>query len=174
MTIKQKFASAIVLAFAVFTFSTFAAAQETPNQNDSMQQRRQEKFNRRGDRRNGEGRRGDKMKMRMLEKLNLTDSQKQQIKVINDSFENSTGTQREEMRGLAMKKRDGVITEAEQTRFDELRTQFKTAAKQSQGSIMAILTDDQRAQLEKMKEERKQKMMERRQNRQNQQMPEDN
>jgi len=177
MSFKRKFISAITLALATVAFTTFVAAQDTNKQNDSMQQ--QEKSERRGGKR-GFGRQGmrggkhdggDRMLTRSLGQLNLSDAQKEQTRGIFENFKTSTQTQREEMRGLAMKKRDGIITTEESARFKEIKTQLKASGEQMHNSVLAILTAEQRTQLDQLKEEMKQKKMERRQNRQNQQAP---
>jgi len=177
MSFKRKFISAITLALATVAFTTFVAAQDTNKQDDSMQQ--QEKSERRAGKR-GFGRKGmrggkhnggDRMLMRSLGQLNLSDAQKGQTSGIFENFKASTKTQREEMRGLAMKKRDGIITTEESARFKEIKTQLKSSGEQMHNSILAILTAEQRTQLNQIKEEMKQKRMERRQNRQNQQSP---
>ena len=176
MSLKQKFISGIALAFAVGAFGTFATAQDkTTAPNDSMQN--QEKSGRRGER-GGFGREmrggkhgGDRMMMHALGKLNLTDAQKEQTRVLFENFKTANQPQMEEMRGLGMKKRDGVIIAEEQTRLTELRTQMKAANDRLHASVQAILTPEQRTQLEKLKAEKKQEMMERRQNRQNQTAP---
>lgn len=178
MSIKRKLFSGLTLAAALVGFSTFASAQDA----NTTQPDATEKQERRGRRGNGdgmgkEGRRGgrhgggDKMMMRAMRQLNLTDAQRQQVRTIGENFKNSTETQRQEMRGLMEKKRDGVITADEKARFKDLKTQLKASGEQMQNSVLAILTADQRAQLDKIKEERKQKMQERRQMRQNGQMP---
>jgi Spy/CpxP family protein refolding chaperone len=46
---------------------------------------------------------------------------------------------------------------------------LKAAGEQMRNSVLAVLTAEQRAQLDQMKEEMKQKIMERRQNRMNRQ-----
>ena len=177
MSFKRKFISAITLALATVAFTTFVSAQDTNKQDDSMQ--KQEKSERRGGRR-GFGRKGmrggkrdggDKMLMRSLGQLNLSDAQKEQVRGISETFKTSTQTQREELRSLGMKKRDGIISADEQARFKEIRTQLKTSGEQMHNSVLAVLTVEQRAQLEQMKEEMKQRKMERRQNRQNQTAP---
>jgi len=176
MSFKRKFISAITLALATVAFTTFVSAQDTNKQDDSMQQ--QEKFERRGGK-GGFGRKGmrdgkhggDRMLMRSLGQLNLSDAQKNQTRDIFENFKNSTQTQREEMRGLGMKKRDGILTTEEAARFKEIKTQLKSSGEQMHNSILAILTAEQRTQLDQIKEEMKQKRMERRQNRQNQESP---
>ncbi|MDQ3750673.1 MAG: Spy/CpxP family protein refolding chaperone [Acidobacteriota bacterium] len=176
MSFKRKFISAITLALATVAFTTFVSAQDTNKQDNSMQQ--QEKSERRGGKR-GFGRKGmrggkhggDRMLMRSLERLNLSDAQKEQTRVIFENFKTSTQTQREEMRGLAMKKRDGIITTEESARFKEIKTQLKASGEQMRNSVLAILTPEQRTQLDQIKEEMKQKRMERHQNQQNQSLP---
>ncbi|MBA4122747.1 MAG: hypothetical protein H0X72_09840 [Acidobacteria bacterium] len=177
MSFKRKFISVVTLALTTVAFTTFVVAQDTNKQDDSMQQ--QKKFERRGGKR-GFGRKGmrggkhdgdDRMLMRSLGQLNLLDAQKEQTRGIFENFKTSTETRREEMRGLAMKKRDGIITTEESARFKEIRTQLKTSGEQMRNSVLAILTAEQRTQLDQIKEEMNKKRMERRQNRQNQQSP---
>ncbi len=179
MSLKRKIVSAVTFLFAAVAFTTFVSAQDTTtnptNQNDSTQ--KQERSERRGfGRRGGMGKmRGDeekgddRMMMRSLGRLNLSDAQKAQVKSTMDNFKTSTQTQRDEMRGLAMKKRDGVITADEQNRLKELKTQMRTSSEQMNNSIMAILTTEQKTRLDQMKQEMRQKMEQRRQNRLNQQ-----
>jgi hypothetical protein len=101
----------------------------------------------------------------------LSDAQKEQIRGISETFKTSTQTQREELRSLGMKKRDGIITTDEQARFKEIRTQIKASGEQMRNQVLAVLTAEQRTRLEQMKEEMKRRKMERRQNRQNQTAP---
>ena len=172
MSLKQKLISTATLAIAVGAFGTFAAAQETPAQDGSIQQERSERRGRlggfgkegRGDKHGG----GDKIMLRSLGKLDLTDTQQAQIKSIFETERAQNQPQMEELRGLAMKKRDGVITADEQSRFKELRIERKAAGDRLRDSITAILTVEQRAQLDQMKEKMREKRRERRQNRQNQ------
>lgn len=176
MSLKQKFVSGLALAFAVGAFGTFAAAQDkTTAPDDSMRnQEKSERHGERGGRGKGMHGGGDRMMMHALEKLNLTDAQKSQVKTAFENHKTQNQPQMEEMRGLGMKKRDGIITADEETRFKELRTQMKASNEQLHNSILAILTAEQRTQLDQMKEEMRQKKMERRQNRENQTTPKDN
>lgn len=171
MSLKQKFISTVTLAIAVGAFGTFVSAQETPSSDSTAQPERMERGGRggfgKGMRGGKHGGGGDRMMMRSLEKLNLTDAQKEQVRTIFESQRTQNQPQMEEMRGLMMKKRDGVITADEQTRLKELRTQSKQTNDQTRASILAILTPEQRTQLDTMKQEMREKMIERRQNRQN-------
>jgi Spy/CpxP family protein refolding chaperone len=166
MSFKRKLIPAISLALAVGTFTTFVSAQDSSanTQQDSVKKER--KFERRGDGfRGGKGMRGgkhggDRMMMRGLRQLNLSDAQKEQVKTI---FESSKPNQAlfEEMRGLMQKKRDGSITEQEQNRFKEIKTQMRASAEQTRNAVLAVLTAEQRAQLDQMKQEKRQRHGER-------------
>ena len=71
--------------------------------------------------------------------------------------------QYEETRSLKMKKRDGSITETEQARFEQIKTEMKASSEQMKLSIMGFLTPEQTAKLTQMKAEREQRMQERKQ-----------
>lgn len=170
MSLKQKLVSTITLVFAIAAFTTFASAQNTTTQtqNSVKKQQKSERGNferREGGRRFGKekhGRGGDRM-MHGLNRLNLTDAQKTQIKSLMEANRAANQGTHQELRGLMMKKRDGSITADEQARFETLKAQAKASAEQTHNTIMALLTAEQHAQLNQMKAERKQKMEERRQ-----------
>lgn len=181
MSFKRKLISAATSALAVVAFTTFASAQDkttnTENNSTQKQEMREGRDGRGFGKRGGKGMHGgrhaggDRMMLRALGQLNLSDAQKEQIRGISETFKTSTQTQREEFRSLGMKKRDGILTADEQARFEEIKTQLKMSGEQMHNSVLAILTAEQRTQLEQMKEEMKQRKMERRQNRQNQTAP---
>lgn len=171
MTFKQKFISAVTFVFAIVAFTTFVSAQDNstqPQDSATKQEKRERKFDKEGKR---GGHRGDKGMLRGVKELNLTDAQKEQLKGIMESNRAANQGIHQEMRGLMMKKRDGIITAEEQTRFDQLKSQMKASAEQTHNTVMAILTPEQRSQLEQMKEQMKQKREERRKLRQNQPQP---
>jgi Spy/CpxP family protein refolding chaperone len=184
MSLKRKIISGVVSAFAVVTFTTFVSAQDTNTGKEDNSMQKQEMRGRHGGKRMRGGRDGfgkgmhggkhgggDRMVMRSLGRLNLSDAQKEQIRGLSENFKASTQAQREELRALGMKKRDGIISTDEQARLQTIKTQLKTSGEQMHNSIMAILTTEQRAQLDQMKEEMKTRRQERRQNRQNQTLP---
>ena len=101
MSLKQKFVSGIALAFAVSAFGTFTAAQDkTTAPDDAMQ--KQEKMERGGYGRGMRGGKhgGDRMMMHALEKLNLTDAQKSQVKTAFENHRTQNQPQMEELRCL--------------------------------------------------------------------------
>ena len=171
MSFKQRLISAVTFIFAIVAFTTFVPAQDTttqPQDSATKQEKRDRKFGKEGKRGN---KHGGEMMLRGLHQLNLTDAQKEQLKGIKESNRTANQGLHEEMRGLMMKKRDGIITPEEQTRFDQLKSQMKASAEQTHNTILAILTPEQRTQLEQQKEQMKQKFEERRKLRQNQPQP---
>ena len=154
MSLKRKLISTVGLALAVGTFSTFVAAQDSTTNNQTDSVRKERTFENRGGRKMRGGKHGgDRMMMGALRRLNLTDTQKDQIKTIFEANKPNQA-QFEEMRGLMRKKHDGSITEQEQARLQEIRTQHKANAEQTHNSVLAVLTVEQRAQLEQFKQQK--------------------
>ena len=170
MSLKRKIISGIVSAFAVFTFTTFVSAQDTnadKQQDSNQKQERRER--RQGDKR-GFGKRGGKgmrggMMMRGLRELNLTDAQKEQIHTIMEANKPDK-SQFEAIRPLMEARRNGTLTDEQKKQLEDFRTQQKAKGDQIRTQILAVLTAEQKAQLDKMEQEWKQKREERRQMRQ--------
>ncbi|MBC7899341.1 MAG: Spy/CpxP family protein refolding chaperone [Saprospiraceae bacterium] len=165
MSLKTRFFSIAALAIATVSFSTFVSAQETPpNASDSVQS--QEKRDRKA-----HGKRGGHDKgmrhggMRGLRGIDLTDAQKEQLRVIRESNRPNEGL-RQEMKTIAQAKRDGTITQEQQDRLKALRSQGREKAETLRLQIEGILTTDQRQQLETRNAEMQKKREERRQLRQ--------
>jgi protein CpxP len=165
----MKIKSIIISSVAIIAFSSFALAQDvkpTDNQDSTKQEKR---FGKRGGNREfgGErkhGRRGKAM-MHGLHKLNLTDAQKEQMKSFRERGKLEFQPQREEVKTLVSKKREGIITADEENRLKELKGTMKANAQKMHEEMMNILTPEQKTQLEQMKAEKRGKMKERRQNR---------
>lgn len=162
MSLKNKFFSALTVAFALFAFSSFAAAQDNTQTDSDKQQRREWRGKRDG---KGKGfRRGGMGALRGLRELNLTDAQKEQIRTIMEANRPDQATM-EEMRTIRQAKRDGTITPEQKERAKALREQSKLKADNVEQQVLAVLTAEQRQQLEAKKAEMKQKWEERRQQR---------
>lgn len=169
MSLKNKFLSVAALTVAVGAFSVAASAQDSSaaaSPNDSQ------KFEKREGKRGGfgKGMRGDKFgkrggMMRGLRDLNLTDAQKEQLRAIREANRVDDAT-RAEMRTLVEAKRGGTITPEQQERLKVLKQQGREKAAIVQQQILAVLTPEQRQQLEQKREEMKQRREERRQLRQ--------
>ncbi len=160
MSLKNKFFSALTMSVALVAFSTFAAAQETTTtDSDNTQKREWRKGKRDG---MGKGFRGGGggMMMRGFRDLNLTDAQKTQIRTIMEANRPDQGTM-EEMKAIRQAKRDGSITAEQTERLKTLRQQSRDKGQVVQAQILAVLTPEQRQQLEAKKAEMKQKREER-------------
>ena len=112
---------------------------------------------------------------RMAEKLELTEGQKAQLKANREAGRESRMAERKEMRELRDQLREAVDSEADQATLDQLSVELgrlKVAEmqrrKKMQEQFEAILTDEQKAKLEQMKSERKERWQERRAERQEQ------
>lgn len=172
MSFGRKIISAITLALAAFTLTTFVSAQETGKQTDRTE--RKGRFERKGF---GEGefggrgmhgrRGGDRFMMRELSRLNLTDAQKEQIRGIMEATKATNEPLQQEMRGFFEKKRNGSeLTDADKTRISEIKNRMRQSSEQTRNTVLSILTVEQRQQLEQFKQERQKRMEERRQQRQ--------
>lgn len=166
MSLKRKLISGIISAFAVVTFTTFVSAQDTDKSQDSTQ--KQERRERRGGfgRMNGEGRGGKRGgMMRGFRELNLTDAQKEQIHTILEA--NKPDKSRfESLRPLMEAKRSGTLTDDQKKQLEAFKAERKQKGEQVRAQILAVLTTEQKAQLEKQEQEWKQKREERKQMRQ--------
>ena len=177
MSFKRKVISAITSAFAVFTFAAFVSAQDT-NTNQQNPTQKEDKFKKRGFGKgdgSGKGMRGKGAGfMREFRKLNLTDAQKEQIRTIMESNRPNQATSQEMREIMEVRRNGGTLTDAQKDRLKTLRKEMKQNGEKVQGQVLAILTPEQRTQLEQIRAERKQKMELRRQerlNRKNQQNP---
>lgn len=170
MTFRHKIFTMFTTVFAFLAFTIFASAQQTAPGNDTPNDKT-EKFERhhgmgRGKGRGMRGGKGGDMMMRGLHRLDLSDTQKEQIHSIMESTRATNEPLHNEMRGLIEKKRGGTITETEQARLSELKSQMKQTHEQIQLQIQAILTAEQRQQLDQMKDAMKNRREEHRQMRQ--------
>lgn len=178
MSFVKKIASATVLALAMFTLTTFVAAQnDSTNTNPDRTQK--ERRGGRGGRSEGFGKRGGKgmhdgmrggFGMHGLKQLDLTDAQKEQVRGIMETAKTANEPLRTEMKNLMEKRRGGEeLSDTDRTRLKELRSQMKQAHEQIETTIMGILTTEQRQKLDQMKEEQQKRREEFRQRRQNNQ-----
>lgn len=165
MSFGRKIIAAVTLAFAVSALTTFVAAQDTNTGKRTDKTEKQRKFERKGFGERGfhRGMRGD-AGLRGLHQLNLTDAQKQQIRGLMEANKAANEPFRQELRTIFEKRRGGAeLTEADKARLDEIHTRMKQSAEQTHNTILAILTPEQRQQLEQFKQERQKRMEERRQ-----------
>lgn len=161
MSYKRKLFSALATGFAVVSFSAFASAQTDnaqPQQDATQKQGRRERGEGMG-KHEGGGHHGDRMGMRELSQLNLTDAQKQQIKSIMEANrKDDDSSNRQELRQIMQAKRDGTITPEQEQTLKNAKQQMRRNMEQTHQQILAILTAEQRAQLEQIKQQRKEQM----------------
>lgn len=159
----------------VFTTSFVAFAQQqqpTMNPQDNAQQQ-QGPGRRGGGGRHGMGKRGPGGFKRLTSQLNLTDAQQQQLRAIEERFEASTRTQREEMRRLHESTQGTEPSAETQARFQALRAELGQARRSQHQEMLNVLTEAQRAQFEQLIKERKARHGEGRGRRMNQQNNDD-
>jgi protein CpxP len=186
MSLKRRILTGITSGFALVALGSFAMAQDnktvTPNQDNQKSERKWEKRGdgqERGGRFGRGGRRGG-FGLHGLRELNLTDAQKEQIRTIMESKRGNREagqTQREELRQIVEARRNGTLTAEQEARLKAFRDQRRAEMRQTHEQILAILTPEQRTQLEQLKQERQNRRQEFRRNRRNKttnETPQDN
>jgi Spy/CpxP family protein refolding chaperone len=94
--------------------------------------------------------------MKALGQLNLTDAQKERMRSIHEGARTSTLAKREELRQIFMTKRQGgQLTPEQEARAGQLRNELRETRKRTHDEALGVLTAEQRAQLDKMKQEQK-------------------
>ena len=160
MSLKTKLISVFVSAAAIGAFAVAASAQDAPSANPPV---RAEKMERKGSGHRGghEGFRG----MRGFMGVELTEAQKAQIKQIHEANRPDPATM-EELKAIHEARRSGTITEDQKARVQALRDQMRTKHESVRQQVLAVLTPEQRQQMETRKAEMQKRMEERRQMRQ--------
>jgi Spy/CpxP family protein refolding chaperone len=173
MSLQRKLTGIGLTLGLALTFNVAAFAQEGAQQQDNGAQQ-QGPFGGRGGKRRGGGgggRRGPGAMMRLMKQLNLSDAQQQQIHAIQERLQASVKPQREEMRRLR-ESSQGQPSADTVARIETLHTEMGRTMRATHEEILAVLTPEQRTQLEQLVRERKARHDERRSRRQD--MPDDN
>lgn len=132
------------------TFAAAAFAQQPTPQDGAQPQQKQ--WEGRG-RHRGMGRKGGRGGiLRLASRLNLSDAQQQQLRVIEERFQANIQPQREEMRRLH---ESGEMSANDEARAQALRAEMRQAMKGMREEMISVLTPEQRAQLEQLMKERK-------------------
>ncbi len=173
MSLRRKLIGISMTIGLVFALSAVAFAQQpTLAPQDNGQQQEGQGRRRGGGGRHGMGKKGHGGMQRLMNQLNLTDAQQQQRRAIEERFEASTKTQREEMRRLR-ESTQGEPSAETQARFQALRAEIGQAMKGQRQEMLNLLTPEQRTQLEQLVKERKARQGERRGRRMDQQNDDD-
>lgn len=172
MSSKSKFSTVLSIAVAVFAFSAFAAAQDTATPAPKDNAVKQERGEGRGWKRHGirgEGFRGMRHGrgpgMMFLRGIDLSEAQKTQLKAIHEANKPDEATMTE-MRTLREAKKAGTLTAEQTERMKAMHEQFRSKGESIRQQVLAVLTPEQRQQIETRKEEMKKRMQERRELRQ--------
>ena len=159
MSFKTRFLSTTAVAIAISAFATFSFAQDTKS---AMPSDKAGKVKRDGHGLGRMGRHGggDKMKgrhgrMHGLRGIDLTDAQKQQIRVIRENNKPDASVLAE-MKAIRESRMAGTpITDAQKTRIKAIRDARRGKGDNVRAQMEAVLTADQRATIEKRKSEMK-------------------
>ena len=171
MALRTKLFSSVTLMFAIGAFSVFATAQtsETPNADANKAEKREGRgFGKRGGKmRRGEGMRGHRGGgMGMLRGIELTEAQRDQIKTIRQANKQDQGSS-DLMKSIReTRKNGGMITEDQKAQLKQLRSERKAKMESVHQQILAVLTPEQKTQLETRKAEMQKRREEFRQKRQ--------
>ena len=110
----------------------------------------------------GKGGRGE-FSAKLAEKLNLTDSQKAQIKTLQEQFRADNAPFRDQSKALfdsfkaAKEANDTAKIEALKPQMEAWHAQMKQRREAQMNRVLSVLTADQRAQFDAMKAEREAK-----------------
>lgn len=91
----------------------------------------------------------------LLSGLNLTDDQKKQIHALIEETSQSRKAEREELRQLAEKRRQGTLSADDQARARILHKQMRASMANTETKIAAVLTAEQKGKAEELIKERK-------------------
>ncbi len=114
------------------------------------------------------GMRGERMGHRGpgfgLRGIDLTDAQKAQVRQIHEANKPSQA-QLDEMKSIREARRNGgTLTEDQKARMKAFRDEAQAKAKSVHEQVLAVLTAEQRTQLDQRRQQMQQRMQERRQN----------
>lgn len=168
MSFKSKLFSGITMGAAVAVFAVAGSAQVPTETKPDGTQKTEKRWGKRG----GDGMRGGMhrgMKGGMgLRGIELTDAQKEQIKAIREANKPSDEVRaqhQEQMKAFREARKAGTLTEDQKTQMKAFRDERMAKMQAMRAQIEAILTPEQKQQLEAKKAERQQMMEQRREQR---------
>lgn len=147
----------IILAFGLSAFAQEPQSPTAPTPDSTLRRQKIEQRDRhvkRTGRHEGFGRRGPGMG-RFMHELNLSEEQRQQMRAITERRLESTKTQREELIKLREKRIAGAFTAEDEARAAALHQEIRTAMEGVRTEMNGILTAEQKAHLEELKNEHK-------------------
>jgi Spy/CpxP family protein refolding chaperone len=155
MSIRNKLTGAVLSLALIATFSIASYAQQkTATGTSSLQS--ENRGMRQGGRRHG------MPVMLFMHKLNLTDAQKDQARVIVQRFKASIEPQRQALRELHKQRELGTVSDDVREKAKTLRGEIRTSMKGAHSELLTILTPEQRSQYDQMELQMKARRAERR------------
>jgi len=158
-----------ILSAAAFAQTTTAPQSGTDAEGRRRIEGRMRKEGRMGGRRGdderggGSRRHGQGMERRALQRLNLSDAQRGQLREIEARYGQSFKTRRQELRQIMELRQQGAtLTPEQQQRAQQLRGEVRDNGERMRVEILALLTTEQRDQLKRMREEGEARRKERR------------
>jgi len=94
-------------------------------------------------------------RLRAIEQLNLTDAQKQQARSIREANRERTKVQRQEMRQLNQRWRQGTLTADNLEKAKALRVQLAESRRAEREQMMNLLTTEQKTKLQELRQARR-------------------
>lgn len=164
MVTQNKLFGAIFALALFLTFGATALAQQPQAAVPAPGAHTEQRAERMGKHR----RMGEKGGMRLMRQLDLTDAQKEQLRAISERYGASLKAQREEMHKLRRQKAESALDANAEARAQTLRAELHNSMKRMRAEMVAILTPEQRTQLDQLEKERHARhgeMRERRRNR---------
>jgi len=93
-----------------------------------------------------------------LGRLNLSDAQREQLRGIESRYAAGFRAKREELRAIRQSRRQGgALTAEQESRARRLREELRADAERMRTEMRGLLTDEQRTQLQSLREEMKQR-----------------
>ena len=92
---------------------------------------------------------------RVAERLNLSESQREQLRDIHQHQFGALKPQREELFNLREKRRAGTFTDEDAAQAKVLRQQIRNSMQNTRTQVLGVLTAEQRAQIEEFRNARK-------------------
>jgi protein CpxP len=157
----------IIIAGGIVAFAQEPQPQTPATPDATFRRERSERTQRRRERMDREGlRKGTGIGRhagvgRLMRELNLSEEQRQQARAIMQSRMESTKAQREELFRLREKRIAGTFSADDEARAQALHQEIRTAMEGVRTEMQAVLTAEQKARLEQLKQERKERMEQR-------------
>ncbi|HEY1402919.1 MAG TPA: Spy/CpxP family protein refolding chaperone [Pyrinomonadaceae bacterium] len=154
---KSIFTRVSLIAGLTALLSIAAFAQTNAPQNDGNGEGRGGRRGRMDKERMMRGERGGGRGMierRALGRLNLSDTQRNQLREIEARYGQSFKAQRQEMHQLReLREQGATLTPEQRQRAQQLRGELRDSTEKMRAELLALLTPEQRDQLKRMREE---------------------